>query len=133
MSEPNISIGPWLVQLFTKIFFQPDDGVSSQAFDHGVSPDLVVRINGKHLGYHEFRSVIQDTRAKKYISEQSNDELLASQADPEGKGGSVAQLSHFTFKDKVTGHEIYSSTVILATIEWSEGTRLLTQLTEVTH
>lgn len=65
------------------------------------------------------------------MSEQSNVDLLTFQTDPEGQGGSVAQLSRFTLKDKVTGHETSSSAVILSTVEWTEGRRVLTQLTEV--
>jgi hypothetical protein len=66
------------------------------------------------------------------MSEQSNIDLLTSQTDSDGKGGSVAQLSKFTLKDKVTGHETHSSAVFIATVEWTEGRRVLTQLTEVT-
>ncbi|KAJ5796988.1 uncharacterized protein N7518_005528 [Penicillium psychrosexuale] len=131
MPESLVSIGPWLVQLFRDVFFQPDDAVSSQAFDHGVSRDLAVRLNGQNLTFDEFRHAVEDTRAKNYIYEQSNDELLRVEADPRAGGGSVAQLSRFTLKDKSTGHETYSSTVILATIEFVEGRRVLTQLTEV--
>ncbi|OJJ78474.1 uncharacterized protein ASPGLDRAFT_138850 [Aspergillus glaucus CBS 516.65] len=131
MPEHLDSIGSWLVRLFTNIFFQPDDIVSSRTFIHGISRGITVRINGNYMTYDEFRDAIEDARAKNYISEQQNDELLESQTDPKGTSGSVAQLSQFTLKDKVTGNVTNSSTVILATIEWAEGKRVLTQLTEV--
>lgn len=90
------------------------------------------RLNGQHLTYDEFRRAVEETRANNYIYEQSNDELLGVQNDARGGGGSVAQLSRFALRDKVTGHEIYSSTVILATIDLVEGRLVLTYLTEVT-
>ena len=67
------------------------------------------------------------------MSEQSNVELLATPGDSKGGRESVAQLTSFTLKDKVTGQETSSSSVILATVEWTKGKRVLTELTEVTN
>lgn len=58
--------------------------------------------------------------------------LVVSDADGEGKAGSVAHELSFVRKDKKTGSEVHSSAVNLVTVSSVDGKKMVTELTEVT-
>lgn len=64
------------------------------------------------------------------MSLQSNDEVLKWD-DPEKQGGTVAHLTKFTLKNKATGNEVKTTSLILSAVKWIDGKRVLTEMTEV--
>ncbi len=142
-------LGDWVDELLTKTWFQPDDKVAQQSFLDGVAPDLAVRctspqprsrgrtthrwsrVNNDSFTYEQYRDIFQGARARDEMTVQANDELLAAEApDPSG-GGTVAHLSRWTGKDKVSGVETRWSTLTVANVQVRDGKRVLVGLTEV--
>lgn len=90
------------------------------------------RINGKPYTYHTYKEIINKARATFHISIRNNDALLLVEDCQGRNAGSVAYKSSVILKDSRTGAEIESESVILATVEWKDEKRILTELTEVT-
>ncbi|KAH8698806.1 hypothetical protein BGW36DRAFT_150528 [Talaromyces proteolyticus] len=126
-------LGEWVDQLFTKVFFQPDDDLSTKTMESHFSRDLKVRVNGVPLDYDKYKSAILNGRAQNLYSIQSNQELLSSHDGIEtvGSGGSVAHISTYTEMDKKTRLEKQQSTVTLATVAVLDGKKVLIELVEV--
>ncbi|KAH8811120.1 hypothetical protein F5884DRAFT_831013 [Xylogone sp. PMI_703] len=129
MSENTSELAKWVDELLNVVFFQPDDEKATAAMEEGFSDDLQVRINGTVIDGASYKKAVAATRTQKDMTVTSNREILASR-DP-GLGGSVAQLSTFTLKDKKTGEESHEATLTLSTVEVKNGKRVLAQLTEV--
>lgn len=89
------------------------------------------RVNAKSQTFDSYKQLIFRSRDKYNMTSQSNDELLCAKADEKGKAGSVAHLGRFTLKDKKTGQAVKSASVTLVTVEWIDGARRMTELTEV--
>lgn len=84
------------------------------------------------MDFATYERVVLDTRAKNELSQQRNQELLASKdGEQHNAGGSVAHISDFTLRDRQTGLEKKESSVTLATVAILNGKRILTELTEV--
>ncbi|KAJ6083216.1 hypothetical protein N7467_007351 [Penicillium canescens] len=124
-------LGNWLEDLFTKLFYQPDDGICKKAMKEEMSPQLKVCINGQHVPREGFDQVITETRRTYNISVQSSRELLAS-PDATDKGiGSVAHIQTFKLEDKKTGNQRKQTSLTISVIAFSDGGKQLIELVEI--
>ncbi|KAF7154873.1 hypothetical protein CNMCM5623_003131 [Aspergillus felis] len=89
MAYNTTPLGNWLEDLFRKMFYQPDDGISQKAMDEGISPALKISINGKDVPADTYKQLIMDTRRTHRIAVKSSRELLASSAAADPEIGSV--------------------------------------------
>ncbi|KAK0653193.1 hypothetical protein DIS24_g6229 [Lasiodiplodia hormozganensis] len=131
MSAQLKPLGDWVDQLLHTIFFQPDDNTAIKAYTESVDPSFLVRINHDKYNFDQYKEAVNKARAQSEISLRSTSEILKWD-DAEQKGGTVAHLTKFTVKDKATGQETHSSSLILSAVRWINGKRVLTEMTEVT-
>jgi hypothetical protein len=76
---------------------------------------------------------VKNARDKDDMTLQSSDEITTWNAPDGSGGGCVAQMTHFTLRNKDTGVEIKSSSLILSNVKVREGVRVLAELTEVSN
>ncbi|SPJ92809.1 uncharacterized protein FTOL_13774 [Fusarium torulosum] len=124
-------LGKWVEELYSRIFVQPDDQVSTNAFKNNVTQDFVARINHGQFTRQTFMEAILKFRVDNTTKIQSTRDIQVWEA-PEGSGaGCVAQYIHFTDTNKETGIGTNSSTLLIANIKVVDGQRKLVDLTEV--
>ncbi|KAJ5160880.1 uncharacterized protein N7482_007884 [Penicillium canariense] len=124
-------LGNWLEDLFNKLFYQPDDGLSKKAMEEGLSPQLKISINGQNVPKEAYDQVIAETRRTYNISVQSSRELLASSDATDNGIGSVAHIQTFILEDKKTGTQRKQTSLTISVIASSDGGKQLIELTEV--
>ncbi|KAH7128874.1 hypothetical protein EDB81DRAFT_728638 [Dactylonectria macrodidyma] len=133
-SEPipaSSALGQWIEDLFNRIFFQPDDIISANAFNEGVAREFTARINHDRFSRDNFFAAIKQTRLLNALSLQNNRDIQHWDTSDGSGAGCVAQLSHFKLTNKETGVITESSTLVLANIQMVDGKKMLVELTEV--
>ncbi|KAH7190995.1 hypothetical protein BKA60DRAFT_530364 [Fusarium oxysporum] len=124
-------LGKWVEELYNRIFVQPDDQVSTNAFKNHVTQDFIARINHDQFTRQTFMEAILKFRVDNTTSIQSTRDIQIWEA-PDGSGaGCVAQYMHFTDTNKETGVGTKSSTLLIASVKFIDGQRKLVDLTEV--
>ncbi|KAH7036246.1 hypothetical protein B0J12DRAFT_678672, partial [Macrophomina phaseolina] len=130
MATQSNSLSDWVNQLYHALYYQPDNDVAIKAFEEQVDPSFIARINHSHFTFDQFKELLKQSRSALTFSLSSSSDILKWD-DEEKKGGSVAQFLKSASKDNATGKETKSTTVILSTVKWVDGKRLLTETTEV--
>ncbi|KAI6762379.1 hypothetical protein HG530_008359 [Fusarium avenaceum] len=102
-TRASSALGKWVEELYNRIFVQPDDQVSTNAFKDDVTPDFVA----------------------------STKDIQIWEATDGSGAGCVAQHMHFTDISKETGVGPKSSTLLIASVKVIDGKRKLVDLTEV--
>jgi hypothetical protein len=87
-------------------------------------------INHDQIDFDQYRDTIKQTRAKYNLIPLSNDEVI-HWGDADEKGGAVAHLTKFWLQDKITHEQFLQTTNLIVIVEWINGRRLLTRMTEV--
>ncbi|KLP09087.1 unnamed protein product [Fusarium fujikuroi] len=136
-SAPS-ALGSWMQDLYARIFVQPDDQVSANAFKESIAEDFTAReaslyhkINHDHYTRQSFHDAIMKFRADNKTTIQETTELQSWVA-PDGSGaGCVSQFLRFTDSNKETGVGSNSSTLLIASIKVIDGRKMLVELTEV--
>ncbi|KAG4273235.1 hypothetical protein FPRO04_09841 [Fusarium proliferatum] len=129
-STPS-ALGSWMQDLYARIFVQPDDQVSTNAFKESIAEDFTARIIHDHYTRQSFHDAIMKFRADNKTTIQETTELQSWYA-PDGSGaGCVSQFLRFTDSNKETGVGSNSSTLLIASIKVIDGRKMLVELTEV--
>ncbi|CAI7658877.1 unnamed protein product [Penicillium pancosmium] len=124
-------LGNWLEDLFHKLFYQPDDGISKKAMAEEMSSQLKACINGQYMPREGFDQAIIQTRRTYNISVQSSRELLASPDATDKNTASVAHIQTFTLEDKETGTQRTQTSLTICVIAFSDGKKQLIELMEI--
>ncbi|GIJ91893.1 hypothetical protein Asppvi_010868 [Aspergillus pseudoviridinutans] len=127
----NTTLGNWLEDLFRKMFYQPDDGISQNAMDEGISPALKISINGKDVPADTYKQLIMDTRRTHRMAVKSSRELLASSAAVDTEIGSVAHIQTFTLEEKKTGAKREQTSLTICVVASTGGKKQLVEMAEV--
>ncbi|GKT44429.1 uncharacterized protein ColSpa_04610 [Colletotrichum spaethianum] len=112
LSSNSAPLGGWVDELFNKIFFQPNDILSHEAFKEHTASDLLVRV-------------------KDSMNVQSNNEIQVWNAPDGSGGGCVAHMWHLILTEKTSRQTVKSSSLTLANVQIRDGKRVLVELTEV--
>ena len=90
------------------------------------------RINGKTLTAEIWKKAIFDARAQDEFSVLTVQELIATNGNADvGVEGTVSHISTFIVKDKKTGTQEVETSQTIITAAWTDGKRIMTELTEV--
>ncbi|KAH6949089.1 hypothetical protein DER45DRAFT_580667 [Fusarium avenaceum] len=130
-TRASSALGKWVEELYNRIFVQPDDQVSTNAFKDDVTPDFVARINHDQFTRQTFMEAIQKFRVDNRTSIHSTKDIQIWEATDGSGAGCVAQHMHFTDISKETGVGPKSSTLLIASVKVIDGKRKLVDLTEV--
>ncbi|KAK7726431.1 hypothetical protein SLS57_003518 [Botryosphaeria dothidea] len=130
MSTQLKPVGDWVDQAFNAIFFHSDDALAIKSFEDHFDPGLLVRLNHDRFTYDQYKEAVKHARSTDIITLDSSEEILKWD-DAEKKGGTVAHLTKFTTKNKKTGQETKSTSLILSAVKWVDGKRVITEITEV--
>ncbi|EGY17896.1 hypothetical protein HYQ45_013617 [Verticillium longisporum] len=129
MSTESQTLGQWVTELNTTLFFQPDDELARRAVEEHIDTSLVVKINHNVYTYDQFKPGIQHARSSR-ISVLETFSVLLEWEDPVKKDGVVAVLSTWSTVDKASGEEKKHTTVIIWEIKLIDGKRKVTAQTE---
>ncbi|KZO96047.1 hypothetical protein CALVIDRAFT_527801 [Calocera viscosa TUFC12733] len=121
----------WVNDLVDLIFFQPDDEVAIKSFEESISPDIHIDVNGKILTRAAYLGLVHGYRKESVGTNLSNPTLVMAVSDAEKQTGTVAQCGKFSTVNKATGKDVRATGVTLCKVEWVNGKRVLTSLTEV--
>lgn len=147
MSIQRQSLTEWVERLNDDIFYQPKDEIAFKTIDEDVDPNVIVRydpsatwtamrhansgrINHNTYDFAKFKGGVQFVRSTGVMSLDKSEELIKWE-DEEKKGGSVALMTRFTFKENATGKVSSKDSLVISTVKWIDGKRKLVELTEV--
>ncbi|EJT99854.1 hypothetical protein DACRYDRAFT_109280 [Dacryopinax primogenitus] len=117
--------------LLAAMFFETDDEKAIQAFEAGLSEDIRIEVNGAILPRPVYLGIVKGIRKDNVATDLGNPTLAMHVEDAEKQTGTVAQCGKFTLKNKSTGEEKTSSAGTIAKVEFRDGKRVMTSLTEV--
>ncbi|EKG17527.1 hypothetical protein MPH_05265 [Macrophomina phaseolina MS6] len=123
------SVGDWVSQFRQEIYHQPNDDDAVKAFEAKADPSILVRTNHDHFTFDQYRGLIKQYRGTHTVSLLSNSTILEWH-DAE-KGGTVGHLTKTLHVEKATGKKEQHTTLIITTVKWINGKRMVTEITEV--
>ncbi|EJT99853.1 hypothetical protein DACRYDRAFT_109279 [Dacryopinax primogenitus] len=131
------SIAPldvWVDNLFGEIWFQPDDEKAFAAFEAALSEDIRIEfVNGAVLPRSVYLGFVKSYRKESFGTDLGNPSLSMNINDADKQTGTVAQFGKFSTKNKATGKETLSTAATIIEVEFRDGKRVMTSLTEVTN
>ncbi|KAF4310752.1 hypothetical protein GTA08_BOTSDO13821 [Botryosphaeria dothidea] len=130
MSIQQQSLTEWVERLNDDIFYQPKDEVAFKTIEEDVDPNVIVKINHNTYDFAKFKGGVEFVRSTGVMSLDKSEELIRWE-DEEKKGGSVALMTRFTFKENATGKVSSKDSLVISTVKWIDGKRKLVELTEV--
>ncbi|KAM0237776.1 hypothetical protein ACHAP5_008946 [Fusarium lateritium] len=130
-SSASSVLGQWVEELYSRMFIQPDDQVSMNAFKDDITEDFVARINHDQFTRQTFMEAILKFRMDNATTIQSTEDIQVWETPDGSGGGCVVQHVHVTDTKKETGISTKASTLLIASVEVINGQRKLVHLTEV--
>ncbi|EJT99855.1 hypothetical protein DACRYDRAFT_16973 [Dacryopinax primogenitus] len=121
----------WTNDLIGEIYFNPDDATAFKAFEDYISSDIRIEVNGAVLPRSVYLGIVTRYREEGTGTDLGNPTLSMHVDDVEKQTGTVAQCGKFSTKNKATGAVVNATATTIIKVEFRDGKRVMTSLTEV--